>query len=119
MGGVFAAIGRFFSNLLAKLVGAVEWIGKLFVQVFIDLWEIVTDLAVWAFDAALGVAVAAIAALDVSGVQSAVGGAWASLPGEVLNILGLIGLHYCLGIIGAAILIRLTLQLIPFTRLGS
>lgn len=119
MGAVFAAIGRFFTDLLAKIVGAVKWIGDLFVQVFVDLWEFVTDAAVWIFDEALGVAVSAVGSLDVSGVSNAVGSSWGSLPAEVLNVLGLIGVGYALGIVGAAILIRLGMQLIPFVRLGS
>ena len=45
--------------------------------------------------------------------------AWGSLPGEVLNIMGLLGVGTAVTIISAAIGIRLVLQLIPFTRLGS
>jgi len=41
------------------------------------------------------------------------------LPSEVSNMIGLIGLDVALGMIAASILIRFSLQLIPFVRLGS
>ena len=41
------------------------------------------------------------------------------LPSEVSNMIGLIGLGEATTIIIGAIIIRLLLQLIPFTRLGS
>ena len=46
-------------------------------------------------------------------------GVWSSMPEEIINILGLLGVGPACGIIVAAIAIRLVLQLIPFTRLGS
>lgn len=118
MGGVFAAIGRFFTELLRTITDAVVWISDAGVQVFVDLWEFGTDVPVWIFSQVLGVAETAIAALDVSGLAG-FSGAWGSLPAEVLNVLGLIGLEQALGIITAAALIRLTMQVIPFVRLGS
>ena len=44
---------------------------------------------------------------------------FSSLPASVLNILGLIDLGTCTQMVAAAIAIRILLQLIPFTRLGS
>ncbi|MBL4607949.1 MAG: DUF2523 domain-containing protein [Pseudomonadales bacterium] len=41
------------------------------------------------------------------------------LPSQVLNMIGLIGLDVALSMIVASILIRFSLQLIPFVRLGS
>ena len=117
MGGVFAAIGRFFSDLLAKFAAVVEWIGRAFVQVFVDLWEFATDLPVLFFDAVLGIAVTAVSALDFEVPDLDAG--FGDLPAEMLNVLGLLGLGYALGIVGTALLIRLGLQLIPFVRLGS
>jgi len=42
-----------------------------------------------------------------------------SLSAEIMNILGLVGIGEAMGIIVTAIGIRILLQLIPFTRLGS
>mgnify|MGYP002621009813 CR=1 FL=1 len=118
MAGVFAAIGSFFTALLAKIVGAVVWIGQLFVAVFVAFWLLLTDAFVWVFDAFMGLAVVILGGLDLGDfpvLPDLLGG----LPGDVLNILGLIGFGEALAIIGSAIAIRLILQLIPFTRLGS
>ncbi|PHR16509.1 MAG: hypothetical protein COA38_21795 [Fluviicola sp.] len=41
------------------------------------------------------------------------------IPADMLNVMGLIGLGDAMAIIVAALLIRLTMQLIPFVRLGS
>ena len=46
MGGVFAAIGRFFTDLLRAVVDALDYITRLVVQVFVDLWEFATDVPV-------------------------------------------------------------------------
>jgi len=118
MGGVFAAIGRFFTDLLKTITDGLKWLADVVVQVFKDAWEFFTDVPVWIFAQVLGVADSAMSALDLSGLTG-FSGAWGSLPGEVLNVLGLIGLAEALGIIAAAALIRLTMQVIPFVRLGS
>lgn len=112
------AIANGLSMLIAKLAAAVKWIGDLFVAVFAALWDILRDVPAWILDQCLGIVVSAVSAVDVSGMQDA--GQWfGQLPAEVLNMLGLLGIDYALGIITGAIVIRLTLQLIPFTRLGS
>ena len=118
MGAVFAAIGRFFSDLLKTITDAVQWIASMVTQVFVDLWEFATDLPVWIFEALLDIAGGAIEALDLSGLTQYTS-AWGGLPAEMLNVLGLIGLGEALGIIAVAALIRLTMQVIPFVRLGS
>jgi hypothetical protein len=118
MSGVFAAIGRFFSDLLKTITDALAWIAALVTQVFVDLWEFCTDVPVWIFDALLEIAGGAVEALDLSGLTQ-YAAAWGGLPAEMLNVLGLIGLGEALGIIAAAALIRLGMQVIPFVRLGS
>jgi len=112
------AIAQGLTWLLAKISAALGWIGKLFVAVFVALWDLLADAACWVFEEVLKVAIAAVNAVDVSGISGA-GQWWSGLPGEVLNMMGLLGLQYALGIVFAAILIRLALQLIPFVRLGS
>lgn len=112
------AIASGLSMLIAKLVAAVKWIGLLFVAVFAALWDLLRDVPAWCLDQVLQVAVSAVSSVDVSAMQNA-GQWWGGLPAEILNMLGLIGFGEAMGIIAAAILIRLGLQLIPFTRLGS
>lgn len=116
MGAAFAAIGRFFTDLLAKIGQALEWFGRAFIQVFVDAWEMLTDLPAWLFESVLDLAVLIIGALPE---LPAVPDYWSKLGGDALNILGLLDLHYCLGLLVSAIGIRFILQLVPFTRLGS
>jgi hypothetical protein len=44
---------------------------------------------------------------------------WGLIPAQTANILGLSGVGQALGMIVASLIIRFTLQLIPFVRLGS
>ncbi len=114
MGAVVQAI----QFVLGKIVAFAKWIGDLFKEVFVSLWELVTDAFIWCFDGLLGVTVSVLNTVDVSPLQ-ATQGAWRQLPGMLLEALAAIGLVPALGVIVSAIGIRLVLQLIPFTRLGS
>lgn len=110
-------MGAFFSALLAKIAAIAKWFGDLFVAVFVALWDLLKDGFSWCFEQVMDVAIDAVSSIDVSGISTA--GGWGSLPAEVINILALIGVGEATTIIVAAIGIRLVLQLIPFTRLGS
>lgn len=107
-----------FSMLLAKIAALVSWFGKLFVAVFKAAWDMVTDVVCWALDGVLSVAVSMASSVDLGGVTASLS-AWGSIPGEVLNVLGLLGAGQAAAIVVSAIGVRLVLQLIPFTRLGS
>jgi hypothetical protein len=107
-----------FSMLFAKLVELASWFGKLYVAVFKAAWHLVTDVVCWSLEGLLEVAVSMASKVDTTGIASSIG-AWGSLPSEVMNVLGLLGAGEAVGIIVTAIGIRLVLQLIPFTRLGS
>lgn len=107
-----------FTALFAKLAAIVAWFGSLFVAVFKAGWDMLSDLVCWGFDGLLGIAVTAMNAVDLSGLNGAFG-AWSQLPHEMLNVMGLMGLGAASAIVVAALGIRLLLQLIPFTRLGS
>lgn len=112
------AIANAIGWVLDKIVGLATFITSVFTQAFKDAWEFITDAFVWVFDQTLGIAVSALGAIDVSAI-SAQSGTWQSLPSNVLEVVSALGLGQALGVIGAAILIRFTLQLIPFVRLGS
>lgn len=96
-----------FATWFLDLVKAV---GKAF-------WDFCVDVLCYLFDKVLGVAVDLVKAIDVSGVDAS--STWASIPADALNVMGLCGMGQCMAIIGAAIMVRLTMQLIPFVRLGS
>jgi hypothetical protein len=112
------AIANGLSMILAKVVAALKWLGMLVAACFTAGWDFIRDAATWIFEEALKLAVSAMSAIDVSGMSSA-GQWWGSLPAEIMNMLGLVGFPIAMGIIMAAVAIRLVLQLIPFTRLGS
>lgn len=103
--------------LKQALVNMIQWIGQLFKNTFKALWDILRDVFAWVLEQLLDMVVSAVSAIDTSGLQGVE--AWGSLPSEVLNVLGLLGIGAASGVIVAAIGIRLVLQLIPFVRLGS
>lgn len=107
-----------FSILFAKIAAVVKWLGQLAVAVFEAAWDLVRDAFCWPFEQLMEIVVSAIQAIDMTGLSSHVG-AWGSLPSEIVNILGLLGIGTASAIIVAAIGVRLVLQLIPFVRLGS
>lgn len=111
-------MGAFFTALFAKFAAVLVWVGKLFVAIFLAAWDFVRDAACWPFEQLLELVQSALDSLDVSGITGNLG-AWGSLPAELINILGLLGVGTAITIISAAIGIRLVLQLIPFVRLGS
>ncbi len=104
--------------LFAKIAAVLVWIGQLFVKCWVAVWDLVRDAACWPFEQVMKIAVAAVSALDLSALNGLVSSA-GSLPAEILNILGLLHVGTCIAIITAAIAIRIVLQLVPFTRLGS
>lgn len=107
-----------FTLLLAKLASFLSWFGNLFVAVFVALWDILRDAAAWVFDQVMQVAVSGVQSVDVSGISANLSG-FGSIPANVMEVMGAIGLGQALAIISAALTVRFALQLIPFTRLGS
>lgn len=103
-----------------------EWLVELFnivmsfiYSLFLSIPQLFKDLFFWIVDQLLLVmkwaadmVLALFAPIDVSQYLTAI-------PSNVAWVFMTIGLPNCLLIIGTAIVIRLTLQLIPFVRLGS
>lgn len=112
-------MGLFFSALLAKFVGLASWVLALTVGILAVMWLFSTDLGAWVFEQVLDVAIAALNAIDFDSQTFNPGTYIAALPSEVTNMLGLLRVGEALAIILAAITVRITLQLVPFTRLGS
>lgn len=110
--------GGFFTMLFAKINAVLAWFGSLFVAVFSALVDLLRDLVCWIFDQICGVALSALTALDLTGITNGIA-SMGSIPANVMAVLGASGLGAALGIISTALVIRFTLQLIPFVRLGS
>lgn len=111
-------MGGLFTQLFSKISSVLGWFAALAVAIFEAMYLMLKDVFSWIFDSVLSVAVTAISAIDTSSITPYINSA-GSLPGQLLNILGLLGVGQAITIISAAIVIRLGLQLIPFTRLGS
>nr|WP_321467338.1 hypothetical protein [uncultured Desulfobulbus sp.] len=70
------------------------------------------------FDGLLTVIETTLAAIDLSAVVFNYAAAWSNLPDQLVWLINAVGLPQCFTILGAAYLLRLTLNLIPsiFTR---
>lgn len=110
-------MGGLFTLLFSKITAVIKWVADLFIAVFVAVWDLVKDAFSWLFEQVLEVAISAVGAIDTSALSGL--GGWGSIPGDILNILALLGVGTAVSIISAAILIRIVLQLIPFVRLGS
>lgn len=111
-------MAAFFQFVLAKFVALAKYIGDVAVAVFKALWDLLKDSACWVLDQALSLAVSTVQAFDVTPISSQLA-AFGQIPANVLEVCAALGLGTAFSIIGAAILIRFALQLIPFVRLGS
>jgi hypothetical protein len=88
-------------------------------SLILSVIEMAKDICIWVFDALMDVVVLAVDAIGALSDVFDITQYTNSLPSDVLNIMGLIGLGTCTQMIATAIAIRLLLQLIPFVRLGS
>ena len=96
-----------------------EWLDAEFKSFLLSLELMLKDLFIWLFEQmlklvefSLNLSSDAFEGFDVAAYISA-------MPSEVQWVLTQTGLSQAMGMIIAAILIRVILQLIPFTRLGS
>ena len=107
-----------FDWLKQRLVDIVSWFAQIFVAIFTALWDFFRDVICWVVEQLLGIVVSVAGSIDVSGLTGYVGN-WGNLPAEIVNVMGLLDFGDAAAIIISACTIRLLLQLIPFTRLGS
>lgn len=94
-----------------------RWFADLVRAVFKALWDMLSDGLCFVIDKGLDIVKSAMDAVDVSALNGFADGY--QLPPEIVNVMQLAGVGTACSIIVAAISIRLVLQLIPFTRLGS
>lgn len=98
----------------------IHWLFALVLACITTVVSLLQDLVCWTLDQLMGVATYVLSLLDFGFLSSTtLHDAVAQLPPTVLNVFFLLGLPYCLALITGAMFIRLILQLIPFTRLGS
>lgn len=111
-------MGGLFSSLLAKLTAIVAWVSDLVKAVFKAAWDMVSDAFAWVLEQLMDIAQATISVLDFTTISAHLG-TFAAIPATALEVLAASGVGTGLAIVGSAIVVRMALQLIPFTRLGS
>ncbi|SDC52346.1 Protein of unknown function [Cupriavidus sp. YR651] len=114
-------MGAFFTAILLKIVKLATWLGSLAVAAFAAAWLLGTDLGCWLVEGLLKMTQTALNGLPGTDAFAAMNPAQyiSGMPPDLVNMIGLVRVGESLAIILAAILIKLTLQVIPFTRLGS
>jgi hypothetical protein len=103
-----------------------DWLKSIFVDlvnviynVYYSIKSMLFDVPIWIFDEIMSLSRHAINMVFSLFEPIDLGQYLTGIPPEVSWTLSMVGLPQCLGIITSAIVIRMILQLIPFTRLGS
>ncbi|GAB1086090.1 MAG: hypothetical protein SStaTSB_41020 [Shewanella algae] len=103
-----------------------EWIKTVYIDVvnsiynlYYSIMQMLYDIPVWLFSEIMSLSRYAITQVLALFEPIDLGQYLTGIPPEVSWTLSMVGLPQCLGIITSAIVIRMILQLIPFTRLGS
>ncbi len=94
-----------------------KWVADVIKAVFKTVWDMFSDGVCYVIDKGLDIVKAGLDSVDVSALSGFADGL--QLPSEIITVMQLSGVGTASGIIVTAIGIRLVLQLIPFTRLGS
>ena len=95
-----------------------EWVETGFTWILDGFIELLQFVVFTILDGLLSVVETALAAIDLSSMVFSYAAAWSNLPTQLIWLINAVGLPQCLSILGAAYLVRLTLNLIPsvFTR---
>lgn len=102
-----------------------DWFGSWF-EYFADLlkalvntlFDMIREVFLWIVDSVLGLAMTLLSGV-MGNPELSIAQYFTALPVETREVIARIGLAEALVVIAGAIVIRLLLQLIPFTRLGS
>ncbi|MNZ02434.1 hypothetical protein D3C78_190770 [compost metagenome] len=121
--GVAKDILAYVTGIFTAIKDAVEWLGKVFVEAFKALWNLITDALVWVIESLLALGAKLLNGIadsfDLGTMTSTMQGYWNMVPPEVMQVMQAIGVPSALAIVVSGILIRFAMQLIPFIRLGS
>ncbi len=107
-----------FAVIISWLRTFWNWIETAFTWILDGLILIIQFVFFTILDGLLTVVETALAAIDLSSVAFNYAAAWSNMPDQLVWLINAVGLPQCFTILGAAYLIRLTLNLIPsvFTR---
>lgn len=109
----------FFVWLYDLIIDFFPWFWSFLKELFTALMNLLKDFMSWIFEEFLDLIISLLSSIPGVEKLQELSQYYSGLPGEVLSMMGLIGIPEATGIIVTAILVRLFLQLIPFTRLGS
>lgn len=96
-----------------------ESIKEFFYSIALSIKEMFGDLFIWVFDSLLAIVALVLGGISMSLDTLNVTQYINAIPPDVKNVMALAGIDTAMSMITASILIRLTLQIIPFVRLGS
>lgn len=119
MQAILTFLGAMLTGILSKIAAGSVWVIAVVTAVFAALWLFGKDLACWILESVLKLVVYILNSTSINFDVFNPGTYIASMPADLTNMLSLIGLPDAIAIIVAAIGIKVLLQLIPFTRLGS
>ena len=107
-----------FGVIIGWLRTVWNWVETGFTWILDGFIELLQFVVFTILDGLLSVVETALAAFDLSSVLFNYAAAWSHLPTQLIWLINAVGLPQCMAILGAAYLIRLTLNLIPsvFTR---
>ena len=110
---------KFFDWVKAQFFAFLDWLYNLAVAAVSTLFAMLKDVGLWLFEQLLDLVTVILGALSFDlgafDAQQYLG----QVGADVLNVMGLVGIDTAVSVIVAAILVRVLLQLVPFTRLGS
>ena len=115
--GVYDFLTGLWDNLVKWFLYFIDMFTYFFESFFLTLWDLSKEVFFFIFDSVLELVVHILVLLDFD--ISFLDPCQSGITAEIANILGLIGLGEAFAIIISAITIRILLQLVPFTRLGS
>lgn len=113
----------FVKAIFSSIKKFIDWLGKMFLEVFVALWDMLTDAFVWVLEGLFEIVADLLDGLtDGFAFNELINvflGLWNQIPPEVISMMQAIGVPSALSIVVVGILTRLAMQLIPFVRLGS
>ena len=96
------------------------WLLTVFKTALLTLLDLLKDAFLWVVDQCLQLIVYLVGLIDFGALNSySCAGYIGQLGSDIINVLGLVRVPEGMAIIVSAIVVRVVLQLIPFTRLGS
>ena len=105
------SILSFFTNVYNALTDFLK-------SLVLTIFDMLKDFLFFIIETVINIAKPLLAGV-IGAPQFSLANYFTSLPEQTINVIALTGLPECVLLIISAIVIRLILQLIPFTRLGS